>query len=215
MPNLYNPNKFNMFGFFKEVKQRVNEFNVSNTQIVINIQNVFLSHTYLLSNVIYIKIGTNANEILGAMRLMRIEIKNKIYFVVERVGIAEKHRNKGIVKYLYQHAIELELNIMSDSTHTTFGSKDLWLKFPQYFPQKTMSVLNIDTHYKRQFINQKHYTIWGKENDEDFDILEKEDKIYLIEELYASNIISKDQQKFFIDNIENINDKSNIRLLIE
>lgn len=215
MPNLYNPNKFNMFGFFKEVKQRLNEFNVSNTQIVINIQNVFLSHTNLLSNVIYIKIGTNTNEILGAMRLMKIEIKNKIYFVVERVGITEKHRNKGVVKYLYQHAIELELNIMSDSTHTTFGSKDLWLKFPQYFPQKTMSILNIDTHYKRQFINQKEYTIWGKENDEDFDILEKEDKIYLLEELYDSNIISKEQQKFFIDNIENINDKSNIRLLIE
>lgn len=204
-----------MFGFFKEIKHRVNEFNVSNTEIVINIQNVFLSHTNLLSNVIYIKIGTNTNEILGAMRLMRTEIKNKIYFVVERVGITEKHRNKGIVKYLYQHAIELELNLMSDSTHTTFGSKDLWLKFPQYFPQKTISILNIDTHYKRQFINQKECTIWGKENDEDFDILEKEDKIYLLEELYDSNIISKEQQKFFIDNIENINDKSSIRLLIE
>ena len=215
MPNLYNPHKFNMFGFFKEVKVRLNEFNNSNTQIVINILNVFLSHTNLLSNVIYIKIGTNNNEIYGAMRLRAIEINNKTYYVVERVGITEKHRNKGIVKYLYQHAVELELNIMSDSTHTTFGSKDLWLKFPQYFPQKTLSVININTYYKRQFNNQKESKIWGKENDDDFDVLEKDDKIYLIEELYDSNIISKEQKKFFIDNITELKDKSNIRLVIE
>lgn len=204
-----------MFGFFKEVKTKLNEFITSNTQIVINIENVYLSHTNINSAIIYLKIGTNSNEIYGAMRLNAVEIKYKTYYVVERVGIAEKHRNKGIVKYLYQYAIELELDIMSDSTHTTFGSKDLWLKFPKYFPKKTMSIINIDTYYKRQFINQKEISIWGKESDDDFDILENEDKIYLIEELYDSKIISKEQKKFFIENISILKDKSNIRLLIE
>ena len=57
--------------------------------------------------------------------------------------------------------------------------------------------------------------IWGKEEDEDFDLQEREDKIYLFEELYNSNVISLQQMKFFTGNIKFLKDKRNIRLSIE
>lgn len=216
MPNLFHPNKFSMFSFFNEVKTKAVNFNKHNTQIVIP-EGTSLFHTDLDDDIIFLKIAkeNDENDIYGAMKLNNIIIRNSSYYVVEKIATTEKYRKKGIATILYKFVIELNFNFMSDSVHTTFGSKDLWLKFPEYFPEKNMYILNIKTLYKRKFTTQNEHTIWGKQSDEDFDVLDRADKVYLVEEMYSSHTITKQQSDFFINNIGHLTDKSDVRLVLE
>lgn len=191
------------------------DFIKSKTEMEINIENAELFYTDLNADKIYIKLGTNKNEIFGALTLKKQFIGKKIYYCINIVVVEAKHLRKGVVKFLYKQALELNFSLLSDSTHTTFGSKDIWQKFPTYFPEKNIFIINIETLHKRKFINQKEYEIWGKEENEDFDLNENEDKIYLIEEFYKSKDITKHQKDFFIKNIKYLTDKKNIRLSLE
>lgn len=215
MPNLYNPLKINTFGYIKYIKSMYNDFiqSVSNVNIPINGASFY--NTNLNSESIYLKLGNEAREVFGAMTLQRIIVNKKKYYIIKMVVTNSKYLNQGIVKALYERAVELDFKLLSDESHTTFGSKDLWQKFQIYFPEKKIFILNITNTYKRKLTTQNVHTIWGKEEDEDFDILHKEDKIYLIEELYDSQTISLEQKMFFIKNIIFLKDKRNTRLSIE
>ena len=205
-----------MFTFFKEVKSKNEDFIKHITDLEIP-NGISLFHSNLDEDVIYLKMATDndENDVYGAMKLNHIFAINTSYYFIEKVATTEKHRKKGIATILYKFIVELGLSFMTDSTHTTFGSKDLWQKFPEYFPDKNIYILNIKTRYKRKYTTQHEHTIWGKQSDEDFDFLEKEDKIYLLEELYLSDTITKKQRDYFIKNIEFLSDKSNVRLVIE
>lgn len=215
MPNVFNPLKFNMHGFLKEVKYFKDSFTVSSSNEKLPFDGVKFYH-FVESETHYLKIGTEQNEIYGAMRLKQFPFRGNSYMIVERICTTEKYRGKGIMKLLYNHCVEnLEFNLMSDSTHTTFGSKDFWIKMRDYYPNKKMYVLNLKTNYKKLFTTQEEHLIWGKEEDEDFDLLEIEDKAYLLEELYASKVLSNEQFVFFKNNIKYIQNRSHIRLSIE
>ncbi|CAI2768189.1 conserved protein of unknown function [Flavobacterium collinsii] len=216
MPNLFSPEKFSVYTFFEEIRANENKFIKYNSQLEIP-NDVSLYHTDLDEDVIYLKIAHNitGKDMHGAMKLSNTIIRNASYYIVEKIATTEKYRKGGIATLLYKFVVELGLDFMSDSIHTTFGSKDLWQKFPFYFPEKKVYILNIKTFYKRKYNTQNEFTIWGKQSDDDFDFLEKEDKIYLLEELYSSNTITKMQKDFFVNNIENLSDKSNIRLVLE
>lgn len=215
MPNLHNPIKLNTFGYIKFIKAMHNNFYMSVSTVNNPIKGASFYNTNLNAESIYLKIGNEAREVFGAMTLEKKIINNTIYYIIKMVVTNSKYLKQGVVKALYERAIELDFKLASDESQTTFGSKDLWQKFQVYFPQKTIFIFNITNTYKRKFANQNEYAIWGKEEDEDFDILEEEDKIYLIEELYDSNVISIEQKKFFIKNIAHLEDKRNIRLSIE
>ncbi|OXA94355.1 hypothetical protein [Flavobacterium hercynium] len=216
MPNLFNPTKFSMFTFFNEVREKNAEFKKYNSQIKVS-SDSSLFCTDLDEDVIFLKIATsnNTNEIWGTMKLSYLLISNHSYYVVEKIATAEKYRKQGIAKILYSFAVELELNIMSDSTQTSFGSKEIWSKFSIYFPNKNVYIINTKTLSKRKFITQPEQNIWGKQSDEDFDLLENDDKLYLIHEMFLSNAITKAQELFFMNNLKVLSDKHHIRLTLE
>lgn len=217
MPNLNNPLKIDTFGYFKFIKSIYDLFTKSDSNLIVPIANAFFYNTDLNSKIIYLKIGKDNREVFGAITLEELEIKSVKYHVVKMVAANSKHLNQGVVKTLYRRAVELNFKLITDKNHTTYGSKDLWLKFPMYFPEKKMFIINLEVEnpLKRKFTNQKEYKIWGKEEDEYFDIQEKEDKIYLIEELFNSKVISIQQKAFFIENIDDLTDKKNIRLILD
>jgi hypothetical protein len=206
-----------MFGFVKEVKLQKNLFIQSATSIDIHIPLITLFHTELNGERVYIKIASivDSNDIYAALRLDKKQIRAQFYHVVSRICVIEKHRNKRLVNLLYKHAIELGFKLMSDSTQTTFGSKDIWLKFPNYFPEKELFVYNIESLRKRRLIEQKEHEIWGKEEDDYFDMLDEEEKIYMIEEQYSNSTISKEQREFFKTYLNVLSDRKDIRLTIE
>jgi predicted GNAT family N-acyltransferase len=215
MPNLYNPEKFNMFGFIKEIKAIKNHFVLSTTNQTLPFNNVDVYTTDTTAPMVSIKVGTNENEIFGAMRLSHYTFRGADYKVIERVCTTEKHRSNGIMKLLYSHCLELGLNLMTGSTHTTFGSKDFWIKAKEYFPKKSMYVVNLSTQHKRLYTDQPEHSIWGKEPDEDFDIRDKDNKLYLLEGLRVSKVLSAEQFEYFNVNIDKLADRKNVRLTLE
>jgi len=215
MPNLFSPEKFNMFGFTKEIKVLGQDFTKSKTELRIPFDNVSFYTCVDYNQKTCIKLGTTENEIYGAIRMSNYNFRGVDYKMIERVCTIEKYRGKGIMKLLYSHCLEIGFNLMSDNTHTTFGSKDFWIKAKGYFPDKNIYILNLDTEYKRIYDTQKEYKIWGKEQDEDFDLLENDDKLALLDSLYDGKILSKHQYEYFKTNIKNLSDRDNIRLTIE
>ena len=215
MPNLFNPKKFDVFSFTKKIKGLKDKFHPSETCLVLPDDKVGCFITDPSASIMHIKIGTVENEVYGSMRLSEFIFRGVTYKMVERVCTIEKHRLKGIMKLLYSHCLELGFNLMSDSTHTTFGSKDFWMKSAVYFPNKSIYLVNLNTNYKTTYSTQPEHKIWGREPNYDFDILEKEDKIYLLEQLQKSNTLSQEQFKFFITHIDSLEDKSNVRLTLE
>ncbi|WP_195157672.1 hypothetical protein [Flavobacterium columnare] len=217
MPNLNNPLKIDTFGYLKYIKSIYDAFTKSDSDLIVPIADAFFYNTDLNSQKIHLKIGKDNREVFGAITLEELEIKNVKYHVVKMVASNSKNLNQGVVRALYRRAVELNFKLITDKDHTTYGSKDIWLKFPTYFPEKNLFVINLNTANpsKRKLTNQSEYKIWGKEEDEYFDIQEKEDKIYLIEELFNSKVISPQQKAFFIENIDNLTDKKNIRLILD
>ncbi|WP_186826840.1 GNAT family N-acetyltransferase [Seonamhaeicola algicola] len=204
-----------MFGFTKEIKVLRDDFIQSHTELDIPFENVNFYTCIDFNQNTCIKLGTDENEIYGAIRMSDYNFRGVDYKMVERVCTIEKHRGKGIMKLLYSHCIENGFNLLSDSTHTTFGSKDFWIKAKRYFPEKNMYMVNLESEYKRLYDSQEEYKIWGKEQDYDFDLLEKEDKLALLDSLYDGKQLSEPQWNYFKTNIENLSDKNNIRLTIE
>lgn len=215
MPNLYNPDKFNMYGFTKEIKALRLNFNESITELEIPFENVCFYSCSDQNQKNCIKLGTAENEIFGAIRLSDYNFRGVDYKMIERVCTIEKHRGKGIMKLLYSHCVENGYNLLSDSTQTTFGSKDFWIKAKGYFPEKSMYMVNLSTGYKRLYDTQEEYKIWGKEEDDYFDLLEKEDKLALLDSLQDGKVLTKLQCEYFKNNIDNLQDKNNVRLTLE
>jgi hypothetical protein len=204
-----------MYTFLKEVKSLRPNFTQSETELEIPFENVNFYISGLDSQTLSIKLGTEQNEVYGAIRLTSTEYRGVKYKMVVRVCTTEKYRGNGVMKLLYSHCLELDLNIMSDSTHTTFGSKDFWIKAIDYFPEKSIYMINLNTNYKRIFSNQEENKIWGKEDDDDFDVLENADKIALLESLHSDNELSKEQLDFFTKNIKELKNLESVRLTME
>jgi hypothetical protein len=135
--------------------------------------------------------------------------------MIERVYTIEKYRGKGIMKLLYSHYVENGYNSLSDNTQTTSGSKDFCIKAKGYFSGKFMYMVNLSTNCKRLYNTQEEYEIWGKEKDDDFDLLAKEDKLVLLDLLQDGKVLTKLQCEYFKNNIDNLEDKTYVRLTLE
>jgi hypothetical protein len=204
-----------MFQFTKEIKALRGNFALSPSDIAIPFEDVSFYITDLNAETTSMKLGTDANELYGALRIISYDFRGINYKIVERVCTIEKYRKNGIMKMLYSHCIELGLKLMSDGTHTTFGSKDFWARGREYFPDKSMYVINLRSRYKRLYVNQPQFHIWGKERDDDFDVLDLADKIYLLEELRRKEELSSEQFEYFSENLESLEDRKHVRLTIE
>ena len=215
MPNLYTPTEFNMYGFIKEIKALRLNFSESLTELEIPFENVYFYSCIDQNQKTCIKLGTAENEIFGAMRLSDYNFRGVDYKMIERVCTIEKYRCRGIMKLLYSHCLESGYNLLSDSTHTTFGSKDFWIKAKGYFQDKSMYIVNLSTDFKRLYDTQEQYKIWGKEEDEDFDLLEKEDKLALLDSLQEDKVLTKLQCEYFKSNIDYLENRANVRLTLE
>lgn len=215
MPNLYNPNEFNIYQFLKEIKALRLNFVNSPSELETPFENVSFYSCVDQNQKNCIKLGTAGNEIFGAIRLYDYHFRGVDYKIVERVCTTEKYRRKGIMKLLYSHCLEKGYNLLSDSTQTTFGSKDFWIKAKGYFLDKSMYVVNLSTDYKRLYDTQEQFKIWGKEEDEDFNFLEKDDKLALLDSLQEAKVLTKLQYEYFKINIDNLDDKANVRLTLE
>lgn len=72
-----------------------------------------------------------------------------------------KYKKRNYLSYLFDLAVnELNYIIISDSHHTSPGSKEFWISLHK--KQKyDLFIFNIESGYKRRYINYPIYLIWG------------------------------------------------------
>lgn len=213
MPNLYNPLKFNIDSFLIEVG---NQKYIPATAAILTPASDAMLFVSIKNhrNQIYFKLVNAINLLYGVIRLAEYSVLKKKYHVVDRVFTVEEHRHLGVAKFLYLNALSQGYKLMSDGTQTTPGSMDLW-KNLILRNDRAVYIMNIETRSKRKYARQSDYEIWGKEANDDFDNLEVEDKLYLLDHMLSTNEISDRQYRYFIKNLTKLADKKNIRIIIE
>lgn len=214
MPNLYNPNKFNLNLFLDEQRSQV--YQLATSSAPNPIQDSLLWISYVISNkLVYIKLVDSSDILCGVIRLKELKLNTKNYFIVDRAFTNHFYRRQGVIIHLYKYVIELGYPLMSDGTQTIPGSMNLWKNAYTLFNANKIFIINVKTLSKRQYLMQPDNKIWGKEDNDDFDLLEVHEKQYALEDLYNNSVITKDQQIYFNANLNQLKDRQDIRITIE
>lgn len=122
-----------------------------------------------------------------------------------------KYKQRQLLSYLFDLIlIEFGYSVLSDSIHTSPGSKEFWLSLGRK-KKYSLYIYKISTDYKRKYENYPIQKIWGFETD----ITDEETKEYVFQDLYDRRLISEDIYNFLMDNLSEIKDRSDVRLLIE
>jgi len=149
---------------------------------------------------------------LDIVSLVVLEIKkyhDKTFYEIRytKSGTYRRH----YLSYLFELIlIEFNYNLLSDSTHTSPGSKEFWISLGRQ-KRYILLIYNVKTNYFRDYKNYSISKIWGIETD----IQDNEIKQLFIEDLYSRGNISNDIYKFLIENITDIQDRSDVRLYLK
>ncbi|MBK6544296.1 MAG: hypothetical protein IPG12_03305 [Saprospiraceae bacterium] len=214
MPNIYNPNKFDLGFFLDEQRNQTYQLATSSIPNPIQGSQLLISYSFPKKHV-YIKLVDNSDILCGVIRLQELKINTKNYYIVERAFTNHFYRRQGVIIHLYKYVLKLGYSLMSDGTQTNPGSMNLWKNANTLFNSKKVYIINIKTLSKRRYLRQPDHKIWGKETNDDYDLLEMHEKKYALENLYENGIITKEQQIFYNTYIDQLEDRYNIRITIE
>lgn len=173
-------------------------------------------HCGNINNEQYFKISNQNGETICLLRLVIVNILNRDFFKVSKIGTLPAYRRNGYAYHLYRLAIErLEFPIICDTTLTIPGSYNIWIKLIRDSKAGDIQVKSIDTRkntiVQYSYKNPKIRT-WGFDS-ELLNII-KEDKENL-EEAYKEEDISKELYEFLKSNMRHIGDKIHIRITAE
>ncbi len=165
---------------------------------------------------VFFKISNKEGETLSLLRLKKVNIANRDFYQISKIGTKSNYRSRGYAYQLYVTAIkELELAIISDTTLTIPGSYNIWTKLIQDSSKGNfeIQIINISTNKVEQYSIKKSKTsIWGY--DPDLLNIIKEDRQNL-EDAFYDNDITKELYHFISDNLKNLDDKRKIRIIAQ
>ena len=148
-------------------------------------------------------------DILSLVVLEMRSYHNKTFYEVKYTKSVISNRH--YLSYLFELIVfEFHYMLLSDSTHTSPGSKEFWLSLGRQKKYKLL-IYNVKTNYFRDYKNYPISKIWGIETD----IQDNESKQFFIEDLYDRKKISTDIYKFLTENITEIEDRSDVRLYLK
>lgn len=221
MPNLFNPQIFNVNGFLQEIQRQ--NFCPVTTEITVPVEGSQLYYSCCIkTQTEYFKIVDNLGILIACIRLNPREFLGKHYRVVERAYSHQK-RMGGYI-YLFKVAFFFGYNLMSDSTHTTWGSKDFWKSAKVRFPEATINFVDLDTDHCAKYEDQPDYEIWGIEADDDFHQLNAATKEYVLADktrpvrfmgVTEPSFLNGEAYRYLVSIVDNIINAENRRLTIE
>ncbi len=108
----------------------------------------------------------------------------KTYHVIKTTF--SKFKKRGLLKYIFSILLfDFGFTIMSDNIHTIPGSMNFWKAFKK-LENTECRIVNMETKYNRQYIDQLDTAIWGLNGGYFTD-----DKIngFVVDSLYSKKVI--------------------------